>query len=295
MTRPSGIHGSPARSSSYSEANEPELGLSNGAKSLSMVDLQEAARTLELIPVNSEGSVEKHMVAWNTRTPQANMPGAPMLHKLGHQANNLGAEAIPGRPVQLLAPLSFQNPVYQMAAGLPLSPRAPTGGDSGSECHSSLSSHSNNEEAGSAKLSFLNHGVGVVSGPGEDVSRRSGEFSRRQLSLTEAQHTGGQSVVPRQNSVGPRRIDQPPPGTQASRGRTPPSMLSSSSYQRPSSGSAVSSSPDWAGSGARMRQQSSSSKGDSPETKQRSQYKQVFHLVVVLKLNPHTPLSLFTN
>ncbi|XP_062844974.1 DAB2 interacting protein b isoform X2 [Trichomycterus rosablanca] len=276
VTRPSGLHGSPARSSSYSEANEPELGLANGAKSLSMVDLQEAARTLELIPVNSEGSVEKHMVAWNTRTPQANLPGAPTLHKVGHQPNNLGVEAIPGRPVQLLAPLSFQNPVYQMAAGLPVSPRAPTGGDSGSECHSSLSSHSNNEEAGCGKLSFLNHGVVVGCGLGEDLSRRSGEFSRRQISLTEAQHAGCQSAMPRQNSAGPRRIDQPPPGAQASanRGRTPPSMLSSSSYQRPSSGSAVSSSPDWAGSGARMRQQSSSSKGDSPETKQRSQYKQ---------------------
>ncbi|XP_053474166.1 DAB2 interacting protein b isoform X5 [Ictalurus furcatus] len=272
VTRSSGLHGSPARSSSYSEANEPELGLSNGAKSLSMVDLQEATRTLEIIPVTTEGNVEKHMVAWNTRAPQCNPSGGPTIQKLGQKSISTAGEVVPGRPVQLLAPLSFQNPVYQMAAGLPLSPRVPTGGDSGSECHSSLSSHSNNEEAGCGKLSFLNHGGGV----GDELARRSGEFSRRQLSLTEAQHGGCQSAVPRQNSSGPqRRIDQPPPPTQvgAPRGRTPPSMLSSVPYPRPSSGSAVSSSPDWPGSGARLRQQSSSSKGDSPETKQRSQHK----------------------
>ncbi|XP_026777850.1 DAB2 interacting protein b isoform X6 [Pangasianodon hypophthalmus] len=272
VTRSSGLHGSPARSSSYSEANEPELGLSNGAKSLSMVDLQEATRTLELIPVTTEGTVEKHLVAWNTRTPQCNPSGGPTLQKVGQKSTSTAGEVMPGRPVQLLAPLSFQNPVYQMAAGLPLSPRVPTGGDSGSECHSSLSSHSNNEEAGCGKLSFLNQGGGV----GDELARSSGEFSRRQLSLTEALHGGCQSAVPRQNSSGPqRRIDQPPPPTQAAapRGRTPPSMLSSAPYPRPSSGSAVSSSPDWPGSGARLRQQSSSSKGDSPETKQRSQHK----------------------
>ncbi|KAM9441411.1 DAB2 interacting protein b isoform 5-T5 [Clarias gariepinus] len=272
VTRSSGLHGSPARSSSYSEANETELGLSNGAKSLSMVDLQEATRTLELIPVTTEGTVEKHMVAWNTQTPQCNSSGGPTLQKVGQKSISAAGEVMPGRPVQLLAPLSFQNPVYQMAAGLPLSPRVPTGGDSGSECHSSLSSHSNNEEAGCGKLSFLNHGSGV----GDELVRRSGEFSRRQLSLTEAQHGGCQSVVPRQNSAGPqRRIDQPPPPMQvaAPRGRTPPSMLSSAPYPRPSSGSAISSSPDWPGSGARLRQQSSSSKGDSPEMKQRSQHK----------------------
>uniref|UniRef100_A0AAR2LU35 DAB2 interacting protein b n=1 Tax=Pygocentrus nattereri TaxID=42514 RepID=A0AAR2LU35_PYGNA len=269
VTRSSGLQGSPARSSSYSEANEPELGLANGSKSLSMVDLQEATKALELAPA-PEGHGEKHMVAWNARTPQGNQLGGPTLHRPGQKPTASGAEGVSGRPAQLLAPLSFQNPVYQMAAGLPLSPRGQTGGDSGSECHSSVSSHSNNEEmgvAGAGKLpsSFLNH---------EELSRHSGEFSRRQLSLTETQHsTSSQPTVLRQNSAGPqRRIDQPPPPTQATapRGRTPPNMLNSAPYPRPSSGSVMSSSPDWPGSGARLRQQSSSSKGDSPETKQRT-------------------------
>ncbi|XP_037389117.1 DAB2 interacting protein b isoform X3 [Pygocentrus nattereri] len=273
VTRSSGLQGSPARSSSYSEANEPELGLANGSKSLSMVDLQEATKALELAPA-PEGHGEKHMVAWNARTPQGNQLGGPTLHRPGQKPTASGAEGVSGRPAQLLAPLSFQNPVYQMAAGLPLSPRGQTGGDSGSECHSSVSSHSNNEEmgvAGAGKLpsSFLNH---------EELSRHSGEFSRRQLSLTETQHsTSSQPTVLRQNSAGPqRRIDQPPPPTQATapRGRTPPNMLNSAPYPRPSSGSVMSSSPDWPGSGARLRQQSSSSKGDSPETKQRTQHKQ---------------------
>ncbi|XP_022521016.1 DAB2 interacting protein b isoform X5 [Astyanax mexicanus] len=273
VTRSSGLQGSPARSSSYSEANEPELGLANGSKSLSMVDLQEATKAIELMPA-PEGHIEKHMVAWNARTPQGNLPGGPTLHRPGQKPAASGGEGVPGRPTQLLAPLSFQNPVYQMAAGLPLSPRGQMGGDSGSECHSSVSSHSNNEEVGGAgpcKLpsSFLNH---------EELARRSGEFSRRQLSLTETQHSASsQPTVPRQNSAGPqRRIDQPPPPVQAGapRGRTPPSMLNSAPYPRPSSGSVMSSSPDWPGSGARIRQQSSSSKGDSPEMKQRTQHKQ---------------------
>lgn len=39
VTRSSGVQPSPARSSSYSEANEPDLQMANGSKSLSMVDL----------------------------------------------------------------------------------------------------------------------------------------------------------------------------------------------------------------------------------------------------------------
>ncbi|KAL0193297.1 hypothetical protein M9458_011593, partial [Cirrhinus mrigala] len=250
VTRSSGLQGSPARSSSYSEANEPELGLANGGKSLSMVDLQEAARALEPIAIpagiTSEGLGEGAMVPWNARTPQGNIAGGPTLHRPGQTPTTPGAEGAPGRPTQLLAPLSFQNPVYQMAAGLPV-------GDSGS--------HSNNEEGlGGTKHTFLTQGASV----GEEFARRSG----RQLSLTDAQH-GNQPTVPRQSSAGPqRRIDQPPPPTQtAPRGRTPPNLLNSTPYPRPPNNSVMS-------SGARLRQQSSSSKGDSPEMKHRAPHKQ---------------------
>ncbi|XP_029941332.1 DAB2 interacting protein b isoform X4 [Salarias fasciatus] len=278
VTRSSGIQPSPARSSSYSETNEPDLGMANGSKSLSMVDLQDP-RSLEGVagPGTSEALGEglASGVGWSARAPQSNIPGGPTLRRPGQTPTTPGTEGAPGRPAQLLAPLSFQNPVYQMAACLPVSPRGMN--DSGSECHSSVSSHSNNEDGPpGGKPSFLNHGAGGGGGggggsSGDEYTRRSGEFNRRQLSLTETQH---QPTVPRQNSAGPqRRIDQPPPQS-ITRGRTPPNLLNSGPYPRPSSGSMMTSSPDWPGSGARLRQQSSSSKGDSPETKQRAQHKQ---------------------
>lgn len=279
MTRSSGIQPSPARSSSYSETNEADMGMANGSKSLSMVDLQDP-RSLDGGPGPSSsealGEGPTPGGGWLARVPQVNIPGGPTLRRPVQTPTALGTESTPGRPAQLLAPLSFQNPVYQMAACLPVSPRGMT--DSGSECHSSVSSHSNNEDGpAGGKNAFLNHGGGGGGGgggsSGDEYTRRSGEFNRRQLSLTETQH---QPNVPRQNSAGPqRRIDQPPPQS-VTRGRTPPNLLNSGPYPRPSSGNMMTSSPDWPGSGARLRQQSSSSKGDSPETKQRAQHKQVW-------------------
>ncbi|XP_034649710.1 disabled homolog 2-interacting protein isoform X4 [Trachemys scripta elegans] len=281
VTRSAGAQPSPARSSSYSEANEPDVQMSNGSKSLSMVDLQDnrildsganapgAADSLN----DSQSSVGQLQGIWTARTPQNNVTGMATVRRVGQTPTTPNAESAPGRP-QLLAPLSFQNPVYQMAAGLPLSPRGL--GDSGSECHSSLSSHSNSEELTANKHGFVNPAGS------EDFTRRTGELARRQLSLTEK---GGQPTMPRQNSAGPqRRIDQPPPPPPpVTRGRTPPSLLNTVQYQRPSSGSMMSSSPDWPGSGARLRQQSSSSKGDSPEMKQRTMHKQYQQDLVVLQ------------
>ncbi|XP_032623430.1 disabled homolog 2-interacting protein isoform X6 [Chelonoidis abingdonii] len=281
VTRSAGAQPSPARSSSYSEANEPDVQMSNGSKSLSMVDLQDnrildsganAPGTVDSLN-DSQSSVGQLQGIWTARTQQNNVTGMATVRRVGQTPTTPNAESAPGRP-QLLAPLSFQNPVYQMAAGLPLSPRGL--GDSGSECHSSLSSHSNSEELTANKHGFVNPAGS------EDFTRRTGELARRQLSLTEK---GGQPTMPRQNSAGPqRRIDQPPPPPPpVTRGRTPPSLLNTVQYQRPSSGSMMSSSPDWPGSGARLRQQSSSSKGDSPEMKQRTMHKQYQQDLVVLQ------------
>ncbi|XP_067599519.1 disabled homolog 2-interacting protein isoform X7 [Pseudorca crassidens] len=270
VTRSSGVQPSPARSSSYSEANEPDLQMANGGKSLSMVDLQDA-RTLDgeagspvgpdALAVDGQAPAAQLVAGWPARVAPVSLAGLATVRRAGQTPSTAGtSEGAPGRP-QLLAPLSFQNPVYQMAAGLPLSPRGL--GDSGSEGHSSLSSHSNSEElAAAAKLGSF--------------SSTTGELARRQVSLTEK---GGQPPGPRQNSAGPqRRIDQPPPPPPppppAPRGRTPPTLLSTLQYPRPSSGTLASASPDWAGPGARLRQQSSSSKGDSPELKPRAVHKQ---------------------
>uniref|UniRef100_A0A674C9Q1 DAB2 interacting protein n=1 Tax=Salmo trutta TaxID=8032 RepID=A0A674C9Q1_SALTR len=279
VTRNSGIQQSPARSSSYSEANEAEVQLPNSSKSLSMVDLQDS-RSLESTPGPGPGSPSDMLFndsqspvtpgpgGWAARTPQGIVPTAgpgPTLRRTGQTPTTPSTESsTPGRPTQLLAPLSFQNPVYQMATGMTMSvsPRGPLA-DSGSDGHSSVSSQGNNtEDTPKHPGVFLTQGVAVGSGGGS-----SSEFTtRRQLSLGEHQPN-----VPRQNSAGPqRRIDQPPPPV--TRGRTPPNMLQTAyPGPRPSSGSMMSSSPDWGPSGGnRLRQQSSSSKGDSPETKQQS-------------------------
>ncbi|XP_063051812.1 disabled homolog 2-interacting protein [Engraulis encrasicolus] len=331
VTRGSVVSPSPARSSSYSDPNDMDNGMAsgsglpppalmppsssssgalpNGTRSLSLLDLQES-HSLESNP-----SMELGLALG--LGPDAQSPtglsgaaaagatlagrGGPTLRRGG------GGPQTPTTPVegvgvggvvgglsgraQILAPLSFQNPVYQMAAGLPVSPRGPA--DSGSEGHSSVSSQGNPDDTPNApKHAFLPQsgggGGGAGSGGEEHGLRRSGEFTtRRQLSLTEMQQqqqqsggaVGSQAIVPRQNSAGPqRRIDQPPPPLAVTRGRTPPSVLGSGpgGYPRPSSGSMMSSSsPDWPAGGSRLRQQSSSSKGgDSPESKQRTLHKQ---------------------
>ncbi|KAF3695234.1 Disabled -like protein 2-interacting protein [Channa argus] len=247
----SDLQGSPAPSSSYSEPNDNEaafemtngsqregLELTNESRSLSLVDLQDCSP--------GDGLDDSQ---WQRRTG--------------------------------LLPLSFQNPVYHMTTTSPRQPQqqvdaTPSDGSAGSQ---------GNTDAMSTKPAFLTQmSVGLGGGErGERMSAMSSsssgeEYSRRGLSLTET--LTGTSAPPRQNSSGPqRRIDQPPPPNSAPpgppRGRTPPSMLSggggSAAYPpRPASGSMMSSSPDWPSSGqSRLRQTSSSSKGDSPE-KQRS-------------------------
>ncbi|KAM3610343.1 uncharacterized protein V6R79_002666 [Siganus canaliculatus] len=242
----SGLQGSPAPSSSYSEPNENEAGfempngsrregpeLTNESRSLSLVDLQDSSP--------SDGLDDSQ---WQRRTG--------------------------------LLPLSFQNPVYHMTTTSPRqqTDATPSDGSVGSQ------GNGDDRNATATKPAFLTQmSVGLGGGErGERMSAMSSsssgeEYSRRALSLTET--LTGSSAPPRQNSSGPqRRIDQPPPPSAAPpgppRGRTPPSMLSSavgSAYPpRPASGSMMSSSPDWPSSNqSRLRQTSSSSKGDSPD------------------------------
>ena len=167
VTRNSGVQQSPARSSSYSEANEPDMQMPNGSKSLSMVDLQVDLPSTSVSDALNDSQSPLGPVGggvWSARTPQGNATTiGPTLRRAGQTPTTPGSENVPGRP-QLLAPLSFQNPVYQMAAGLPVSPRGV--GDSGSECHSSVSSQSNNEDGAAGKHGFLNHGGGRGRGRG---------------------------------------------------------------------------------------------------------------------------------
>uniref|UniRef100_A0A1A8RSL9 DAB2 interacting protein b n=1 Tax=Nothobranchius rachovii TaxID=451742 RepID=A0A1A8RSL9_9TELE len=246
----SGLRGSPAPSSSYSEPNENEAGfeMTNGSQREAL-ELTSENRSLSLVDLQDS-------------SPNDGLDDAQWQRRTG------------------LLPLSFQNPVYHMTT----SPRQQQQADA-TPSDGSVGSQGNGEDrvTMATKPAFLTQmSVGVGAGDrGERMSAMSSsssgeEYSRRALSLTDT--LSGSSAPPRQNSSGPhRRIDQPPPPSSAPpgppRGRTPPSMLSGggSAYPpRPASGSMMSSSPDWPSSNqSRLRQMSSSSKGDSPE-KQRA-------------------------
>uniref|UniRef100_A0A672YFU0 DAB2 interacting protein b n=1 Tax=Sphaeramia orbicularis TaxID=375764 RepID=A0A672YFU0_9TELE len=143
-----------------------------------------------------------------------------------------------------LLPLSFQNPVYHMTS---TSPRQPQQQQQQADATPSDGSW-DRRATRTTGAPWQPAGVSYPDVCGAGSGRR-GETRRANV---------GSSAPPRQNSSGPqRRIDQPPPPSSAPpgppRGRTPPSMLSAPS-------------PDWPSSSqSRLRQTSSSSKGDSPE------------------------------
>lgn len=201
-----------------------------------------------------------------------------------------------------LLPLSFQNPVYHMSTTSPRqqTDATPSDGSAGSQGNSEDRSTMATKPAFLTQMSV---GLGGAERGERGVSALSSsssgeDYSRRALSLSDTpgstctptppSHSGAELVIAlrlplpsgssaplRQNVSCPqRRIDQPPPPCSAPagppRGRTPPNIISgvgSSAYPpRPASGSLISSSPDWPNSSqSRLRQMSSSSKGDSPE------------------------------
>ncbi|XP_009997241.1 PREDICTED: disabled homolog 2-interacting protein [Chaetura pelagica] len=129
VTRSAGAQPSPARSSSYSEANEPDVQMSNGSKSLSMVDLQDnrlldsgasVPGTAESLN-DSQSSLGQLQGVWAARTQQSSAAGMATVRRAGHTPPTPSGDGAPGRP-QLLAPPSFQTPVYQ--APSPVNPNA---------------------------------------------------------------------------------------------------------------------------------------------------------------------------
>ncbi|XP_072289009.1 disabled homolog 2-interacting protein-like isoform X2 [Eucyclogobius newberryi] len=171
-----------------------------------------------------------------------------------------------------LLPLSFQNPVYHMTTPSPRQPSSeamppdPPQDSAPKPAFLTQMSDPAHFPADLAPFQKLLPDPAPFQKPLPDPTpfqkplpeRLSSSSSGDEFRATDAPLTGGS------RQTGPqRRIDQPPP-VAPPRGRTPPSVLPSSAhYPRPASGSMMSSSPDWPSS--RLRQTSSSSKGDSPE------------------------------
>uniref|UniRef100_A0A8C0BKF3 DAB2 interacting protein n=1 Tax=Buteo japonicus TaxID=224669 RepID=A0A8C0BKF3_9AVES len=91
VTRSAGAQPSPARSSSYSEANEPDVQMSNGSKSLSMVDLQDnrlldsganAPGTADSLN-DSQSSLGQLQGVWTARTQQNSVTAMATVRRVG--------------------------------------------------------------------------------------------------------------------------------------------------------------------------------------------------------------------
>ncbi|XP_030913132.1 disabled homolog 2-interacting protein [Geospiza fortis] len=101
VTRSAGAQPSPARSSSYSEANEPDVQMSNGSKSLSMVDLQDnrlldsganAPGTADSLN-DSQSSLGQLQGVWSTRTQQNSVTGMATVRRVGQTPTTPSGES----------------------------------------------------------------------------------------------------------------------------------------------------------------------------------------------------------
>uniref|UniRef100_A0A3B3ZGX6 DAB2 interacting protein b n=1 Tax=Periophthalmus magnuspinnatus TaxID=409849 RepID=A0A3B3ZGX6_9GOBI len=197
---------------------------------------------------------------------EANIDDAALDSATGDELDDEGAWRRAG-----LLPLSFQNPVYHMTTP---SPRQPSSEATPLE----LSQDTATKPAFLTQMSDPAH-FPTDPAPFQKPLPDPTPFQKPHQDPSPFQKplpdpTPFQKPLPERLSSGTRqtgpqrRIDQPPPAAPP-RGRTPPTVLTSSAhYPRPASGSMMSSSPDWPSS--RLRQTSSSSKGDSPEKQRKA-------------------------
>ncbi|XP_077645116.1 ras/Rap GTPase-activating protein SynGAP isoform X12 [Lonchura striata] len=275
LSRPPLARSSPAYCTSSSDLTEPEGGRGGAlgvGKSVSMLDLQDGR-------VDSIPSLPAELLAGGA-TPGAAGQGGLRPGRLSQgSASSLAPPRLgvpePGAP-QLRVPLSFQNPLFHLAADGPL--RGPDGGGGsggrgeggggdgghfGAVAPPPLHGYSKSEELASPPQKHITHSHSYS----DEFGRPGGDFGRRQLSLQD-------TLAPPQITIGA----PPPPtprGSRPGKGAGGPSALGVPQKPRPASGNLLAS-PEPAYGPARSRQPSLAKEASvagmkPPVTKQASQ------------------------
>ncbi|XP_063281068.1 ras/Rap GTPase-activating protein SynGAP isoform X11 [Prinia subflava] len=273
LSRPPLARSSPAYCTSSSDLTEPEGGRGGAlgvGKSVSMLDLQDGR-------VDSIPSLPAELLAGAPAPGGAGQGGLRPGRLSQGSASSLAPPRLgvpePGGP-QLRVPLSFQNPLFHLAADGPL--RGPDGGGGGGRGEGGggdgghfggppppLHGYSKSEELATPPQKHITHSHSYS----DEFGRPGGDFGRRQLSLQD-------TLAPPQITIGA----PPPPtprGSRAGKGGGGSSALGVPQKPRPASGNLLAS-PEPAYGPPRSRQPSLAKEASvagmkPPVTKQASQ------------------------
>ncbi|XP_030826764.1 ras/Rap GTPase-activating protein SynGAP-like, partial [Camarhynchus parvulus] len=260
LSRPPLARSSPAYCTSSSDLTEPEGGRGGAlgvGKSVSMLDLQDGR-------VDSIPSLPAELLAGGAAPGGAGQGGLRPGRLSQGSASSLAPPRLgvpePGGP-QLRVPLSFQNPLFHLAADGPLrGPDGPGGGGGGGGrgegggppdgghyvggvAPPPLHGYSKSEELATPPQKHITHSHSYS----DEFGRPGGDFGRRQLSLQD-------TLAPPQITIGA----PPPPtprGSRAGKGGRGPQALGVPQKPRPASGNLLAS-PEPAYGPARSRQPS---------------------------------------
>ncbi|XP_014749629.1 PREDICTED: ras/Rap GTPase-activating protein SynGAP-like, partial [Sturnus vulgaris] len=255
LSRPPLARSSPAYCTSSSDLTEPEGGRGGAlgvGKSVSMLDLQDGR-------VDSIPSLPAELLAGGPAPGGAGQGGLRPGRLSQGSASSLAPPRLgvpeAGGP-QLRVPLSFQNPLFHLAADGPL--RGPDGsgggggrgeggggdgGHFGGVAPPPLHGYSKSEELATPPQKHITHSHSYS----DEFGRPGGDFGRRQLSLQD-------TLAPPQITIGA----PPPPtprGSRAGKGGGGPSALGVPQKPRPASGNLLAS-PEPAYGPPRSRQPS---------------------------------------